>query len=241
RPLHNSSVPNRLSPSYWAYRAVPYEERTKALDPGSRVVPLRFRLATRFALPASAGPSLDRVVKSVYVPLALEWIVDRYGPRVLIVRRHPLDVLASHLKLGWGGDRVDDRGVLPRIERWGSPPFPVDGDQFDRQVWLIGFTHSAYDELVERHPEYFVVDHEQLCADPLAEFKTLVDELGLVWGAECEDYLRASNRPGEREQTSRVASEQSGKWRTALSPAQVERAVELLAQFPVARRYAELA
>jgi len=159
---------------------------------------------------------------------------------VLLVRRHPLDALASQVKLRWGGDRVDERGVKPRIERWGSPPFPEHGDHFDRQVWLIGFTHSAYDELLAAHPEYGVVDHEDLCTDPVAKFKELTDRVELTWSREAEDYLAAANKPGDDAATNRLASEQSGKWRKSLSAEQVDRATELLARFPVARRYAEL-
>ena len=237
--LHNRSVPNRLSPTHWLYVSVPHAEKVAALAPGSRKPSVRFELATRLAVPASAGVGPRRVVKSVYVPLALEWLAQRYEPRVLVIRRHPLDVLASQVKLGWGGDRVDDRGVRPHVERWNSPGWPADADQFLKQVWLVGFTLSAYDEIVDAHPEFHVIDHEQLCTDPLAEFKSLVGEMGLTWSTECEDYLAASNRPGDDAQTNRVAADQAGKWRRILSGEQAQRARELLAQFPIARRYPE--
>ena len=70
-PMHNSAVPNRLAPTHWFWdREVPHAERQAALEPGAAEASLRFRLATRFALPASAGTGPNRVIKSVYVPLA---------------------------------------------------------------------------------------------------------------------------------------------------------------------------
>jgi hypothetical protein len=240
RSLRNSSVRTRIAPTQHLYRHVPYAERRAALEPGVAVVSFRFQLATRLARPASVRSRCDRVVKSVYAALALEWILRRYDPQVLVVRRHPLDVLASQVTLGWGGDAVDERGVRPRIERWSAPPWPEDGDAFDKQVWLVGFTLSVYEELLSAHPEFFVVDHEELCRDPLEGFRTLAADTGLVWSPRCERYLRSSDRPGQGMETKRVAAEQSGKWRTVLSEKQVNRATETLSRFPIACRYAEL-
>jgi hypothetical protein len=239
-PLRNADVPNRLSPMTWMYRRVSYPEQQAAFAPGSSEVSRWIRMTTRFALPASAGTGPNRVVKSVSAALALDWIVDRYEPDVLVVRRHPLDILASQVRLGWGGDPVDPRGTRSRLERWGSPPFPTDDDAFARRTWLVGFTMSALDESVESNPQFGVVDHEYLCDDSLDRFRALAAQVGLVWSDEAEAHLLASNRSGSGVQTVRLASELPGKWRSALSSDDAERAIAILSRFPIARRYAEL-
>jgi hypothetical protein len=222
------------------YRRVTYPEQETAFAPGSTEVSRWIRMTTRFALPASSGTGPNRVVKSVSAALALDWIVDRYAPTVLVVRRHPLDILASQTQLDWGGDPVDERGTAGRLERWGSPPFPSGDDALARRTWLIGFTLSVLDEFIDANPEFRAVDHEYLCEDPLERFKALAAQVGLEWSAEAEAHLVASNRHGTGVQAVRLASELPGKWRTSLSPEQAERAIAILSRFPVAHRYAEL-
>jgi len=228
-----------------AYASIPGDEKYAALAPdGSRS--LRLGLTTRLARPAAADAEhAHHVVKSVSVPLALEWLVARFDPDVVMVRRHPLDVLAS--RVGFGTmflqnalSYLDDRAVATRLERWGSPPRPSDGDRFAHFVWLAGFTISAYDEVAEAHPEFQVVDHERLCADPVPEFRRLVGAAGLEWSEDCEEYLQSSNTPGSGFETKRVLGAQSGTWHTRLSPEQLETARHILSQFPLAGRYPEL-
>ena len=218
-----------------AYSRLSDRDKSAAFESETPVVSRGLRVATRLGRPVSAAPgSGRRVVKSVFAALSLEWLVNRYGPRVVLVRRHPLDVIASQVRLGWGGAPVDERGVAPRLDRWQVPAFPAGGGQFEKQVWLAGFTMSAYDEVADGHPEFVVVDHEALCAAPVAEFRRLVGEVGLEWTDECEAHLESSNRPGGGTTTQRSASEQSGKWMTQLSGEQVRIARDILAPFPVA-------
>jgi hypothetical protein len=136
---------------------------------------------------------------------------------------------------------LDEPAVANCLERWGSPARPSNGDRFAHFVWLAGFTISAYDEVAEAHPEFQVVDHEQLCADPVPEFRRLASSIGLAWSDDCEEYLHSSNTHGTGFETKRVAGTQSGTWRTRLSPEQVQTARQILSQFPVARRYPDLA
>ena len=213
----------------WIYTRVPDRDKVLATVPDASS-PLLLRIAMGLAAPAYERPGTSgRVIKSVDVPMALEWLIGRYGPQVVLVNRHPLDVLASRieleavylqeLELGY----VDDRGVAPRIERWGGPERPTN-DPIASLAWFVGFEMSAYQEVADAHPEVIVVDHALLCQDPVVEFRRLVSELGFGWTADCQDYLQASDTPGTGFQTKRVTSEQAGKWRTRLSEDQVRSA-----------------
>ena len=182
-------------------------------------------------------------MKSIDVPLALEWLVARVRPQVVLVRRHPLDVVASRVQLGFLDDTVgylDERAVATRLERWQSPARPVDARSFAHLVWMAGFAMSAYADVASAHPEFHVVDHERLCSDPTREFQRLVTNLGLVWTDDCHEYLKVSNRPGTGWETNRISAKQPGKWQTTLTGEQREEARELLGQFPIARWYPDL-
>jgi len=224
---------------------VPPAAKSAFLEPDGAPPSLRLRLATALAGPDSAPSGRRRVVKSVNVPLALEWIAARFEPRVLVVRRHPLDVIASRLRFGSAFlenalGHLDHRAVATRIERWGAPPRPTSTDRSEHFFWLTGFTLSAFDEVAEANPDFQVVDYEDVAADPLPHFQRLVDVLGLEWSPACEEFLVSSNTPGSGFETKRVATKQTGIWRQHLSDEQVTTMCRVLSRFPIARRYPEL-
>jgi hypothetical protein len=225
-----------------AYAGVPALEKQAIPDPAWHCSSARLRLALRLARPACLRGPGPRVVKSINAAFALDWLLDRYDPQVVLVRRHPLDVLASWWDLHSGESLFkyeDDRAVRPRLQRWQVSPPPRD-DYFAEMAWYVGFEMSAYQEAAEANPQIHVATHETLCADPIPEFRRLVANVGLEWSPDCEQYLQASNLPGDGYETKRLAAEQPGKWRTRLTDDQVRVARDTLAPFPIARLYDEL-
>ncbi len=241
RPALRNRVATRL------YGGLPDATKYAVIQPGGRARSLRHAVATRLAKAHTGSPgATHHVVKSVTVPLALEWLAARYQPAVVLVRRHPLDVLAS--RVGFGTiflanvhHYVDPDAMAQRVERWGVPPRPPATDGFAHLVWMAAFTMSAYDEVAARHAEFHVVDHETLRADPQAQLRRLVDAVGLEWSDRADEHLRASNRPGTGFETKRVAEAASSDGRDRLSPDQRRVAVEILSAFPVGKRYGDLA
>ena len=235
---------NRLAARLYA--GIPDANKYAALAPHGRSRSLRYVVATRLARPEAADVGArHRVVKSVAVPLALEWLASRFGPEVVLVRRHPLDVLGS--RIGFGAifvqnahHYVDERAVATRLERWSSPPRPARDEVFANFVWMAAFTMSAYEEVAASHPDFHVVDHESLRADPLPQFRSLVAAVGLQWSDGCEEHLRASDVPGTGFETKRVSGTSIEGGRARLSSDQQRVAREILARFPVARRYADI-
>jgi hypothetical protein len=240
--VRRRSVLNRVA--HRLYHRVPAEEKYDVLSPGPGHPSVGLRVALRMARPTyTRHVAQHRVVRSVQSALALEWVVARIEPRVVVVRRHPLDVVTSRVELGFldhARQYLDEEAVAERVERWPCPPRPTTDDAFVHLVWLAAFEMSAYDEVASRHPDWIVVDHEDLCLDPVAKFRRLVADLGLEWTEACERYLESSNRPGDGFDTKRVSSELSGKWRNVLSDQEIDTARELVSQFPIAARYADL-
>ncbi len=236
------SVRNRVAVPM--YLSVPRVVRAEA-SPGASS-PLRARAAVLLSAPRSARPGTrHHIVKSVQAPLALEWIVERHSPRVVLVRRHPLAIVASRLQFGkmFLPDRqppVDGRCVDELVRRWSAPARPERGKPFEDLVWLVGFTVSAYDEVAAAHEEFRVVEHEELCASPEERFHDLVTALGLVWTDACDAYLRHSNAEGAGFTTNRLASTQARTWEGRLTDGQLSTARAVLAGFPLARRYPDL-
>lgn len=203
--------------------------------------PLLGRSLDRDPRPADRRPGRV-VVKSVHVQLALEWLVSVFDVDVLLVFRHPADVLASWIEVDLleGEDTanapLESREEVRRryTDRWGVlPPGP---DRIERMCWRIGLLQAALEEAASHHPEWHRRTHELLCSDPAREFRQLYEELGLTWTPRTDKYLDSHNAPGTGFQIKRVASELPGSWRNRLNDRQLDVLRTTLARFPNAHR-----
>jgi hypothetical protein len=201
----------------------------------------RVRLAGSLARPRRRatdpedGVGRRVVAKSVHAPLAAEWLAGAFDIDVVVVLRHPANVLASWLGLDLPDrDRGLDSVPVVReryIDRWKLPdPGP---DPLDRAVWQLGLMTAALEEACTRHPDWRVRVHEELCADPEGEFRRLYDDVGLDWSGATLEALERGNAPGQGFALQRRAAEVAEGWRTRLGP--VERAAlrRGLAPFPL--------
>jgi hypothetical protein len=201
-------------------------------------------MATMLAVPLHVpGDVPVRVVKSVHAIFALEWIRKNWNPVVVICRRHPLDVVASHLGIRRLQGRLpaDLISLAPvaraQAQQWFGVPEPEGNDAVARTAWRTGMLMSVLDVHVRGCADLHVADHEALCAAPRERLRELATSIGLLWGPESDEFVIEHERPGSGHEINRIASEQPGKWRTRLTPDEVQTAARVLRQFPIAERY----
>jgi hypothetical protein len=215
-------------------------------DPWHPRLSFRLRLLTTLARPPSTRERGNVVVvKSVHAPLALEWIAARFRPRIVAVLRHPLNVIAGWVDLGWSGCGL---AQSPRVRerfgrRWALPKLGPGSSALERVAWEVGLITCAIHAGVERHPDWVVASHESLCTDPENGFRRLYQQLDLTWSRPVERFLDESNRPGTGYEVLRVAMDQPESWRRRLTPDQVAISWSVLSRFEspwVARVAAEL-
>ncbi len=199
-------------------------------------VPSRVRLAARLA-PAPTAPRPPPsypVVKSVQVLLALEWLAARFDVRVLLVQRHPLNVVSSWLQMGF-----DELGPLPAsaldhyADRWQTPPPPAHAPRLRRISWRVGFYTAVVEDLARANPRFIRASHESLCLQPIEEFREIARSLGLEWTEEATHFVMESNRPGYSYDTHRLTAEQPNRWRERLSAEERAEILGVLASFPL--------
>jgi len=189
-------------------------------DHANRRVSPRLRFLTAIARPPSSRqPPGVVMVKSVHIPLAVEWVAAKFRPRMLVVLRHPLNVIASWKELGWGGCALHTNPTVGRrmAGRWGMPPLDDGCPQLQCLAWEVGLFTSALETAVDRHPDWLSVTHESLCVDPPAGFRRLFDQVGLSWSSRAHEFLTESNRPGSGYKTLRIAAEQPDRWKRRLT------------------------
>ena len=209
-----------------------------AFDRGGNRLSARLRLISALAcrppapLPEQPGDQ-PVLIKSVHASLAAEWVARRWRPRVVVVLRNPLNVVASHVALGWGASGLDYPFLHRGLARmpWVPAVHPADAP-LSRLAWQIGLFVAALETAAQRNPGWIVVSHEELCRDPSGGFQRLCASLGLPWSEEAAEFLAASDRPGKGLETRRVAAEQPSNWTRRLTPAQVDEVVRVLSAFP---------
>jgi hypothetical protein len=216
------------------YARTPVPDRWEAWLGGRVSAPLQ--MAARLAVPRVAIPDARHVVvKSVRTELALEWLVERFRPRVLVVERNPLNVLASWIELDFVRDPREAAAVAEYArDAWGLAAPAPDASQLERQTFYFGVLASAVHEAAARHPDWVVTRHDDLCLDPATRFAALAAVLGLEWTDDAARFLDESDREGTGYDTARSTADQPDRWRGRLDDAQVATIRATLASFPVA-------
>jgi hypothetical protein len=187
------------------------------------------------SLPGSTGSSEIVVAKSVHACLAIDWIAARFDVDVLVVLRHPANVLSSWLELDLP-DRDRDLGASKEVRRrflnaWGVPL--AGTGVTERAAWQVGVLTAALEGSAQMHPHWLVCTHEQLCSDPEREFRNLFAELGLSWGATTSKLLEQGDNPGAGFSLNRKSSELAESWRDRLDPKQLGTLARVLRPFPL--------
>jgi hypothetical protein len=177
------------------------------------------------------------VVKSVQCALATEWIAHEFGPRVVVLYRHPLNTIASWRDMGFvASDERNPRehAVLTEAARarWGIAPPPSGAPELARHAFEFGVLTNALSDAVTRHPDWIVARHEELCVDASVRLRALAEAVGLEWGDAAEQFVRESDRDGAGFATTRVASAQADRWHDRLSPEDVDVIRDVLREFP---------
>ncbi len=214
------------------YGGTPVDDRWTAWLGGPASA--RLRLAAALAVPRVAVPGHHNViVKSVRSELAMEWLVETFQPRVLLVERNPLNVIASWIELEYVRDTKEAEAVSVHAQdRWDIAPPAADEPRLVHQTFEYGVLACALRESAARHDDWTVVSHDRLCTDPVSEFRALATTLGLEWTDAATAHLTSSNTDGTGYQTKRRSVDQPDRWRDRLDPAQLDVIRSTLARFP---------
>lgn len=190
------------------------------------------RLIPEPALAGLSGLSLSyvghrnrrRIVKTAHGGLSLPFIYRHFRPKVLIVFRHPANVVSSCLRMGikdanrevFRQKRLVKDFLAPYATRIGKVVNPIE-----LAALQIGIIYYVLEQYLRDHTDWVSVTHESLCRSPERQFRNLFEKMGLDWGPEIRKFLRAHDVPGSGYQIARKSSQEIDKWKRLLSPEQV--------------------
>ena len=188
------------------------------------------------------------LVKDPFAVFSAPWFAKTFGSSVVVTVRHPAAVVASRLRMGWTfpletflqQDRLMADWLHPlrtRIERAADCDDPLVNAAV---LWDV--IYHVVDMYAARYPQFIIVRHEDLSADPERGYAALYEalDLDLTSGAHAKiegSSARARNRPRRSPYSVALDSRQNvARWKQELSKSDIDR-IRLLTAETAGRWY----
>lgn len=193
------------------------------------------------------------LLKDPFAVFSAPWFAETLGCQVTIAVRHPLAFVSSLKRLGWD---FDFRNLLaqPLLMRDHLEPFQPEmekmlvtqTDVINQGSLLWRMVYAAVDGFQVKHPEFWVVRHEDLSRDPLGTYRALYASLGLNFTPKVQQALMNSSQRGNPAELSKQrvhavkldSAANLSNWKKRLTDGEIERIHHLTADV-AAKFYAE--
>ena len=178
------------------------------------------------------------LLKDPFALFSAEWLQGKYDANVVVTVRNPIAFVGSIKRLNWQFKFKTLLGQGPLMRDW-LHPFESemrrcrdsDVDVVEQGIVLWNALHHAIAELRDRHPDWSVVRHEDLAADPQVGFEALYRSCALGWDPGVAEKVRAFStadtgkelpmwKHGSVKRDSKRATE---TWKVRLADDEVER------------------
>jgi len=187
------------------------------------------------------------IVKEIAAAVSVEWMAERYKPRVVVIVRHPCAVVLSDVADStthnvdshpWShAERV--KAVL-QMEDLMTDHLHAYRDVitkaetvWERSAVLWAVRNVVLERMVNTYPDWILVRYESLCADPLGEFADLYQRLNLRWTPEIASLVEhhsTTHEPGPYA-TRRISKSRQTAWRHEITPDVYEVVKRVVAAF----------
>ena len=122
-------------------------------------------------------------------PLAMEYWLAHFSFMCLLLIRHPAAVAASASKLGWTEGTIDQRFPKESPELDFFDPKHVDADYWTRSGAVQAYVIKKLGEIGRESPNCRLFQYEDLCSDPIGEFKKVFEFTQLDFAAEAKAFI----------------------------------------------------
>lgn len=125
------------------------------------------------------------ILKDPIALLSADWLADRHGCRVAMLLRHPTHVVQSLTRLQWPRtmdfmtDQPRARERFLRVGEFETVQVTKEMNLAERASVLVRTLLLVTRTSIQSHPEWTVVNYEDLVNDPVAGFGAVFDQFGL--------------------------------------------------------------
>ena len=138
-----------------------------------------------------AGRCGRRIVIKEVNPLACQWYIDHFQPRIIFLVRHPAAVALSMQKLGWLG--------------WESTDWQSCGDYQGSAL-----RHTL--DTLDNYPDHTIIQYETLCTDPVKHFRNLFLFAELKWSRGIQKHIETKTKSRDDSDTGRNSLKMRDNW-----------------------------
>ena len=158
-----------------------------------------------------------RIVTKEVNPFMLSWLFENFHPRIIYLIRHPVAVTYSFDRMGWSGKKFESRLSKETLEEK-IPHYR----KFTHSFWA---EHGAFQAFVlneicknqKENESFSIVRYEDLCADPVNEYKKLFEFAQLEWNDAVERKILERCNPckinNNAYSTQRDTAYEAKKWK----------------------------
>lgn len=182
----------------------------------------------------------DRLIKDIRANLLLKWLKTQFPEmKIVFLLRHPLAVVNSRIKLGWGSNTKlflsQDDLIADYLEPYVKE---INGAKsgFEKQIfsWCIE-NHVPLKQLSKK--DVHVVFYEDFILKAEETIKTLFEYLGIDFKNKIMKKLHIPS-PQVREESAILTGENLiDKWKKNYDKGQIKRAIEILSIFDLDEVY----
>jgi hypothetical protein len=177
----------------------------------------------------SNTPNKKRVIKEVN-PLILEYILDKYAPKVIYLYRHPAAIANSHYASGWARDAFEGKFSAEQRRQFDENYNTATVSDFWESFGKFqGIQQNLVCQKLEDYDDKLLVCYEQLCENPKEEFETIFQFSGLPFTNAIKKDISASTQANKEAyragtyDTQRNSKTMIKKWITQVDTADLEK------------------
>lgn len=177
------------------------------------------------------------IIKEVN-PLCLQWVIDAFRPKILLLLRHPVAVARSRHRLGWGALGLEQKHAFPPklFARYPEAKriLATANDFWEKEGARQGLiTRYAIDTLAG-YKDGKTISYEEFCRNPLESFEKLYDFCGLTMTADArrriEDHSESGDpsKPFSKHRDSRAME---FAWKKGIDPDTIRKVSDFYGEF----------
>jgi hypothetical protein len=169
-----------------------------------------------------------RIIIKEVNPLALNWIIESYHPRIIYLLRHPVPVANSFFVQGWTGEQFRNRfseSSLSYLKKRFSIPY--NGDFWEQSGALQAIIQVLTMEILQSVKDYIAIHYEDVCGSPFETFKQIFDFCEIKFNADILQKIehttnsKASYNPGKYD-IARNSNKMPGIWKSEQKKEEVD-------------------
>ena len=220
---HAATNPERFAPST-SRRGTTILEKTNpallraSIGRGRSTRTPRIRAKPTIAPLPTGAVSQNVLLKAVTIAFCAEAVSDSIDAQTVVIRRDPRRVIASWSKMdSFTAESFHKNSwIRENVIEAHDMSVPTLSTETQKLAWAIAVQDVALQAAAKRR-DWLVVRHEDLYANPLSSYKTLVQSLGWVWTREIEAFLSKEEREGHEYEIDRTREQLDTAWKQALT------------------------